>query len=43
MNIPNLITRLMNNRPLSFVDKIDTYLLKTGEEGNGGFEKIGTQ
>lgn len=34
--------RLLVKRPLSFLCDDDRYLLKTGERGTGGFEKIGT-
>lgn len=40
--MPKLITRLITNRPLAFLNGCDDYLLRTGERGRGGFDNIGT-
>lgn len=42
MSGPDLINRLLNQRPLMFITPADIYLLKTGQMGVGGFEQIGT-
>ncbi len=36
------IDRLLTKRPLMFMTKADTYLLRNGIKGQGGFEAIGT-
>lgn len=36
------ITRLLTNRPMAFLTSHDDYLLRTGQQGAGGFEAIGT-
>lgn len=38
----NFIKRLIIKRPLMFMTPSDTYLLRDGSKGNGGFENIGT-
>ena len=42
MTLSGLITRLLTQRPLVFYNHSDSYLLKTGSGGAGGFETIGT-
>ena len=37
------IDRLLVKRPLMFMTEYDTYRLRNGRKGNGGFEKIGTE
>lgn len=38
----DFIKRLITQRPLMFMTAQDTYLLRNGKKGNGGFEYIGT-
>ena len=35
------VTRLLTRRPLAFLTSSDSYLLRGGEQGEGGFEAIG--
>jgi hypothetical protein len=42
MTVEQFVTRLLCQRPLSFVQEIDWWLLKSGENGKGGFEQVGT-
>ena len=42
MNESAFIDRLLIKRPLMFMTEADTYLLRSGKKGQGGFEKIGT-
>lgn len=37
------VTRCLTQRPLTFYTERDWYLLKNGQRGQGGFEKIGTE
>lgn len=41
MNVCTLVSRLLAKRPLVFWNASDAYLLRTGETGSGGFERIG--
>ncbi|XP_040573104.1 uncharacterized protein [Lepeophtheirus salmonis] len=42
MSLPNFVNRLLTKRPLVFMGRRDSYLLRDGEgKGNGGFESIG--
>ena len=43
MSIDEFINRLLKNRPLMFMTEQDSYLLKDGTTGCGGFETIGTE
>ena len=38
-----LITRLLTKRPLAFLNPQDTYLLRDGTSGRGGFELVGSR
>ncbi len=42
MDVNAFIDRLLTNRPLVFMRKDDTFIIKEGFIGNGGFEQIGT-
>jgi len=42
MDLQTFLNRLLNDRPLAFYLKNDTYLLPDGTQGQGGFETIGT-
>jgi hypothetical protein len=42
MTAREFFDRLLKNRPLAFLNPSDSFLLRSGEEGWGGFEKIGT-
>ncbi|MFA5998789.1 MAG: DUF4804 domain-containing protein [Candidatus Babeliales bacterium] len=42
MSVHGFIDRLLTKRPLMFMNAHDSYLLKDGTNGHGGFEKIGT-
>jgi len=37
-----LLGRILTKRPLVFITDTDTYMLRDGTEGSGGFEQIGT-
>lgn len=37
------VDRLLVKRPLMFMTEYDTYRLRNGKKGNGGFEEIGTE
>jgi hypothetical protein len=37
------VDRLIKKRPLAFLTAADSYLLPNGQQGNGGFEFIGTE
>jgi hypothetical protein len=41
LNIEAFIKRLLEKRPLSFLNSNDRYLLRNGNNGNGGFDNIG--
>jgi len=43
MSEVDFITRLITNRPLVFVGGGDSYLLRNGQSGHGGFVAIGTE
>lgn len=43
MSTSDFIYRLIKNRPLAFLTSSDTYLLRDGTKGTGGFEKIGRE
>ena len=38
-----LVDRLLRCRPLAFLNPSDSYLLRDGHEGSGGFEQIGAE
>eukprot|EP00300_Choanocystis_sp_HF-7_P017163 c19646_g4_i1.p1 GENE.c19646_g4_i1~~c19646_g4_i1.p1 ORF type:complete len:726 (+),score=132.78 c19646_g4_i1:13-2190(+) len=38
-----LVSRLLLQRPLTFMLEEDSYVLRTGEIGSGGFEAVGTE
>jgi hypothetical protein len=42
MDEQNFLERLLICRPLSFFDSSDHWLLKNGERGQGGYDKVGT-
>lgn len=42
MTPTQFVDRLIQKRPLMFMTSADSYLLRNGEEGSGGFENIGT-
>ena len=42
MSVHDFIDRLLTKRPLMFMMSDDSYLLKSGKKGRGGFELIGT-
>ena len=42
MSSQAFITRLLHRRPLAFLTSADSYLLRDGTQGHGGFETIGT-
>lgn len=42
MNVQGLLDRLLRCRPLAFCERNDSYLLRSGQRGRGGFESIGT-
>jgi len=43
MDVQELIDRLLKKRPVVFIDSRDLYMLRDGSEGQGGFDKIGTE
>ena len=43
LSLNSFIKRLITKRPLMFMTHKDTYLLRDGSRGSGGFEKIGTE
>lgn len=43
MTVEQFFDRLLAKRPLMFMTSFDTYILRDGTGGNGGFEKIGTE
>ena len=42
MSESEFINRLLAKRPLMFMTKADTYVLRNGQKGYGGFDTIGT-
>lgn len=42
MSRKNFLKRLLTHRPMAFLTAADTYQLRDGTKGNGGFETIGT-
>ena len=43
MTVEQFIDRLIQKRPLMFMTSSDSYLLRDGQGGEGGFELIGTE
>lgn len=43
LSVEALASRMLQKRPLTFWLAQDNYLLKTGEEGEGGFEAVGAE
>jgi len=43
LDSPGLISRLLTKRPLAFLNPQDTYLLRDGTSGVGGFELVGSR
>jgi uncharacterized protein DUF4804 len=41
LDVAGLITRLLHKRPLAFLNPQDSYLLRDGTRGAGGFERVG--
>jgi len=42
MSRDSFINRLLTERPIMFMTPADSYILRTGKQGSGGFETIGT-
>ncbi len=42
MTVAAFLQRLLTKRPLVFMTKNDSFLLRNGYKGRGGFHKIGT-
>ncbi|CAH2058298.1 unnamed protein product, partial [Iphiclides podalirius] len=42
MSVPELIDRILKKRAVTFMGKLDTYKLLTGEQGREGWESVGT-
>ncbi len=42
MHEVDFVSRLLSRRPLAFLNATDSYLLRDGSRGDGGFEAIGT-
>lgn len=40
--VTGLVDRLIRKRPLAFLTGADSYLLRTGRRGRGGFDAVGT-
>ena len=41
MSVDGLLDRMLTKRPLAFVEGNDSYLLRSGDRGLGGFDEIG--
>ena len=39
----SFVSRVLLTRPLAFLNSSDSYLLRNGQQGNGGFDEIGTE